>query len=159
MKLKTKAMGLIGGALIAATMAVAVPTISAFEGRSLTAYKDVGGVWTICDGETFGVNEGQVKTHAECDVMTERRIREFAIDVRTLVKVQMPPSRHAALTSFAYNVGVPAFAGSTLLKKLNAGDTIGACDQLLRWNKVNGKVVRGLTKRRAAERELCLRGT
>jgi lysozyme len=63
-----------------------------------------------------------------------------------------------ALVSFTYNVGAGAFRTSTLLKKLNAGDTVGACNQLPRWNKAGGKVLPGLTRRRAAEQALCLKG-
>ncbi|MBP8236036.1 MAG: lysozyme, partial [Rhizorhabdus sp.] len=52
--------------------------------------------------------------------------------------------------SFAYNVGVGALRGSTLLRKLNAGDFAGAAEQFLVWNKAGGKVLAGLVKRRAA---------
>ena len=57
---------------------------------------------------------------------------------------------------FAYNVGTGALQKSTLIKLLNAGDTQGAADQFLRWNKAGGQVVAGLTRRREAERKLFL---
>ena len=47
---------------------------------------------------------------------------------------------------------------STLLKKLNNGDRVGACNQLLRWDKAGGKKLRGLTLRRQSENKLCLEG-
>jgi lysozyme len=55
------------------------------------------------------------------------------------------------LVSFAYNVGAGNLKASTLLKKLNAGDTAGAAQEFQRWNKAAGKVLPGLTRRRACE--------
>jgi GH24 family phage-related lysozyme (muramidase) len=64
-------------------------------------------------------------------------------------------SRKAGLTSFAYNVGTDAFCGSTLVRRLNAGDP-AACDEMLRWTKAKGITLPGLVKRREQERALCL---
>ncbi|MGA6579692.1 glycoside hydrolase family protein, partial [Providencia sp. NPDC089923] len=61
----------------------------------------------------------------------------------------------AALYSFAFNVGTGAFAKSTMLKKLNAGDQYGACEELKRWVYAGGKVWRGLVNRREAEAAIC----
>ena len=61
-----------------------------------------------------------------------------------------------ALVSFVFNVGATAFSHSTLLKKLKSRDFDAAADEFLRWNKAGGKVLRGLTTRREAERELFL---
>jgi lysozyme len=66
--------------------------------------------------------------------------------------------QRAALYSFTYNVGTEAFSKSTLLKKLNAGDQSGACDELRRWKLAGGKKWKGLIKRREIERSLCLAG-
>ncbi|TFU20914.1 lysozyme, partial [Proteus mirabilis] len=57
--------------------------------------------------------------------------------------------------SFAFNVGTTTFARSTLLKKLNAGDRAGACEEIKRWVYAGGKVWRGLVSRREAESVLC----
>ncbi|KQD16250.1 lysozyme [Acinetobacter baumannii] len=62
-----------------------------------------------------------------------------------------------ALVSLAYNIGSGAFKGSTLLKLLNKGDYKGAADQFLVWNKAGGKVMKGLVRRREAERALFLK--
>jgi lysozyme len=62
----------------------------------------------------------------------------------------------ALLTGWAYNVGSGAACRSTLAKRANAGDWRAACDQLLRWDRAGGAVVRGLTNRRAAEHRLCV---
>ncbi|EEG86161.1 hypothetical protein PROPEN_01994 [Proteus penneri ATCC 35198] len=52
-------------------------------------------------------------------------------------------------------MGTTAFARSTLLKKLNAGDQYGACEEMKRWIYAGGKVWRGLVSRREAESALC----
>jgi lysozyme len=61
----------------------------------------------------------------------------------------------AAFVSLAYNIGVGAFCGSTLVKKLNAEDYAGACAEISKWNKFKGKPLLGLTRRRAEERAIC----
>ena len=63
-----------------------------------------------------------------------------------------------AYTSFAYNVGLGAFQTSTLLRKLKAGDRVGACNELRRWVYAKGRVLPGLVARRAAEEKMCLSG-
>jgi lysozyme len=57
-----------------------------------------------------------------------------------------------------FNIGEGNFAKSTLLKKINAHDYLGASAEFLKWSKANGKVMLGLTRRRAAERDHFLRG-
>lgn len=71
-----------------------------------------------------------------------------------LVKVPVTDNQAAALIVFAYNVGIFAIKGSTLLRKLNKSDYAGAAEQFGAWTKSNGKTLRGLIRRRAAEREL-----
>jgi lysozyme len=148
------------GGVLAAVLALAVPTITYFEGTRLSAYLDPVGIPTICSGETANVQLGQTMTRQQCDELTAKRVAEFAVAVDKLVTVPMPPARHAALTSFAYNVGIGAFQRSTLLRLMNLGQTRAACDQLMRWTYATRFGVRvqlnGLVKRRKAERELCL---
>lgn len=66
-------------------------------------------------------------------------------------------NEHAAYLSFIYNVGVGAFADSTLRVKLFKGDRRGACNELSRWVYADGKKLAGLVKRREAERQVCLK--
>jgi hypothetical protein len=70
--------------------------------------------------------------------------------------VKVSDNEKIAYTSFAYNVGSGAFKKSTMLRRLNAGDHKGACDALLAYDHASGKQVRGLTRRRQAERQICL---
>jgi lysozyme len=78
--------------------------------------------------------------------------------VDSCVRTYLPDTRRAALVSFAYNVGVTNLCGSTLVRKLNAGDTRGACNELSRWTRAKGIELPGLIKRREAERQMCLEG-
>ncbi len=140
----------------AAFLTLALPITAQYEGLRLKAYLDPVGIPTICYGETQNVTLNDRKSKAVCDKMLAMRLTWFGIHVKRRVNVPMSDTMHAALTSFTYNVGEDAFARSTLLKKLNRGDYRGACNELPRWKYAKGKVLRGLIKRRAAERALCL---
>lgn len=149
----------VAGAVLAAGLA-AVQMVGGFEGLRLYAYKDIVGVWTACYGETKGVKPGMKFSKAQCDNMLINSIVEHEEGMRRCLKspdtVSIKP--YVAFVSFTYNVGVGAFCNSTLAKKVNAGDIRGACDELSKWNRAGGKVVKGLTIRRAAERRYCLEG-
>lgn len=137
---------------------LASPVAVYFEGLNVRAHLDPIGIVSICYGETEGVKMGDVKTKEECDKMLTARLGYFAWRVDAMVTPPMNPYTHAALTSWAYNVGVGAAAKSTLIRKMNAGDVAGACNELRRWVFAGGKKWNGLVKRREAERKLCLRG-
>lgn len=148
--------GLIAGSV--ALTALATTYIAQFEGRELRAYRDIVGVWTICDGETNGVKPGYVATPAQCDEMLARNLRTYEAGLDKCLTYPVPGKVKVAFLSWTYNVGVGAACGSTLVRKANAGDIVGACNELPKWNRAGGKIVRGLSNRRAAERELCLEG-
>ena len=140
-------------------MLLVIPVVSHFEGKLNSAYIDPVGVPTICYGHTEGVRLGQVMTDEECDALLAYDLGVYISGVEALVTVPMPDTRKAALTSFAYNVGLTNLMKSTLLKKLNKGETVAACNELRKWVYAKGKKLPGLVKRREAERELCLVGT
>lgn len=137
---------------------LAIPLIQRFEGCRLVAYPDpgTGGIpWTIGWGATGpGIAPGVKWTQQQADARLRDDVGKFAGKVARLVKVPTEHYEMAALISFAYNVGTGALADSTLLRKLNAGDKAGAAAQFARWNKAGGRVMRGLTNRRAAEARL-----
>jgi GH24 family phage-related lysozyme (muramidase) len=83
-------------------------------------------------------------------------IRIVTSYVNRLVTVEINQNQFDALVDFTFNLGSGALAGSTLLKKLNAGDYEGAANEFKRWNHVNGKPSKGLTRRRAAEEKMFL---
>ena len=129
--------------------------IDPWEGNENHAYKDIVGVVTICRGTTKGVKMGDYRTNEQCDKSTVKELEQYNKAMLKYVKVPLAPYEEVAYTSFVWNLGEVNFKNSTLLKKLNAGDHSGACKELLRWNKADGKEVRGLTNRRNHEYEVC----
>ncbi|MCD1608623.1 lysozyme [Stutzerimonas kunmingensis] len=138
-----------------AALSIAAVVVSHFEGLEKAAYKDPIGIPTICYGHTATAELGQVKTEAECDGLLKEDLQVALDAVDKYVKVEMPAQRRAAFVSFVYNVGAGNFARSTMLRKLNAGDSRGACAELDKWVYAGGRVLPGLVKRRAEERALC----
>lgn len=152
-----RAMGVTVAALVAASAAFVAP----WEGLRTQAYRDAVGVWTVCYGETKGVRPGDAYTPAECSEMLERELAAYGAGLGKCLKAELPTGAAVAFVSWSYNVGVGAACRSTLVRKANAGDLFGACDELLKWDKgrIGGELVRipGLTNRRRAERDLCVR--
>jgi len=147
-----RTVGVVGAA------AIATPFIAEWEGYSGKVYYDIVGVPTQCFGETKRIDKKRTKTREECLVLLEEEVAKYVEGVQTLVKVPMSPQTTAAFTSMSYNVGLPAFSKSTALKKLNAGDYRGACNEMTRWAYAGKMWVKGLHNRRLKERELCLSG-
>ncbi|ECO8647260.1 lysozyme [Salmonella enterica subsp. enterica serovar Carrau] len=149
-------MLLAGGASAVAIAAAMLGSHDGLEGRRYVPYRDVAGVLTICDGHTGkDIIPGRRYNDAECDALLNKDLAQVAARIDPLIKVSIPNSERAALYSFAYNVGTGAFAKSTLLKKLNAGDHAGACNELKRWTYAGGRQWKGLMTRREIEREVC----
>lgn len=144
----------------AAITALAVSLVAGFEGLRTVAYLDPVGIPTVCFGETKGVSLGDKYTVEQCKAMLGDRLVEFEAGMTKCIAnpARVPDKSYVAFLSFTYNVGVGAFCKSTLVKKLNAGDLIGACNELPKWVKAGGITLPGLVKRREAERQLCLEG-
>lgn len=149
---------LSGVGLSAALVLAGASTVSYYEGVSNKAYLDPVGIWTICYGETKGVDKGDYKTDEECLDSLAEELTDHHKKMVMYIKTPISEKEEAAYLSFTYNVGVGAFSKSTLLNKLNSGDRVGACNQLLRWDKAGGKKLKGLTLRRQSENKLCLEG-
>lgn len=131
--------------------------LSEREGVRLKAYQDSVNIWTIGVGHTSAagaphVAPGMAITAAECDEILSRDLAKFEKTVLDAVNVSLAQHEFDALVSFAFNVGGGAFAGSTLLKMLNAGDRKGAADEFRDWTKAGGKKLQGLVNRREGER-------
>jgi lysozyme len=122
-----------------------------FEGCSLTAYQDSGGVWTIGFGHTAGVTEGMTCTQAQAEAWLLEDIQWAVSTVQNRVLVPLTQGEFDALVDFVFNVGSGNFASSTMLRMLNAGNFAGAADQFARWDLAGGQVVAGLLRRRIAE--------
>lgn len=136
----------------------AIALIKHFEGCFLEAYRDPVGIWTIGYGHTSHVRRGKSLTPQEAENLLMEDLDVAQVDVRHNVKVPLNENEFGALVSLAFNIGGSAFAHSTLLRKLNAGDRRGAAKEFERF--VNGHVggrkvtLRGLQLRRRAEREM-----
>jgi lysozyme len=138
-----------------------------FESCKLEAYPDPGSV----DGKPHTIGWGSTGkdiylglkwTQEQADNRFEKDLEAFERGVLSLVKVPLTQGQFDALVSFAYNVGLDidldnvaeGLGDSTLLKLLNNTDYQGASNQFLKWNKNDGKVMLGLTRRRVAEKAL-----
>jgi lysozyme len=144
-----------------AAAVVAVSLIGGFEGLRQNAYPDPatgGKPWTVCYGETLDVHKGDYHSIAECKAMLVDSLQKYANGISACVTAPMPDDRYVALVSFAYNLGVYGACHSKVVGLLNEGKTREGCDALMRYNRAAGVVFPGLTKRRAKERALCLRG-
>jgi lysozyme len=141
--------------------------VKRWEGFRAKAYPDPGSKnglpVTIGYGQTRRngrpIKLGETITEAEATEWLVNELARVSTVIERLVAVPLTDNQHGALLSFVYNVGDGAFAKSTLLKKLNAGDYAAVPAQLARWNKNDGKVMEGLTNRRAAEAGLWARGS
>lgn len=139
--------------------------IAECEGFSSIPYQDIVGVWTIGNGTTTYPDGRKVcSTDASCTPEQAANYLKAFVNSKALpalLKVVVPLTQNEvdALSSFIYNLGAGAFESSTLVKKLNLGDKVGAANEFPRWNKAGGKEVTGLTTRRLKEKELFLNGT
>lgn len=150
--LRARVVALVSAAVLALTVGV----LAKFEGDYSTPYRDPIGVLTVCRGHTGpDVIKGKRYSPAECDELERQDIAEANATVKRCIPRAMPAHVEAALTSGVFNIGPKLVCGSTLQRKALAGDWAGACAELSRWDKAGGRVLRGLTKRRAHERAMC----
>ena len=128
------------------------------EGCSLIAYRDSVGVWTIGYGHTNGVLPGDTCTPLKAELWLLDDLQNALHAVEDNVKVPLTQEQLSALVDFVFNVGEGNFEHSTLLKKINALDFEGAAEEFKKWDHAGGKVLVGLTRRRAEEEALFRRG-
>ena len=152
---RPRSIGIIAAGGIA--LASAVSFVGQWEGLRTEAYRDIVGVWTVCYGETKGVGPGDSHSKAECDAMLAREIIAYEAALDRCLTADVPLGMKVALVSWTYNVGAGAACSSRLVRKANAGDLAGACNELPRWNRAGGRVIAGLSNRRMSERAMCLR--
>ncbi|MGR6496952.1 lysozyme [Pseudomonas fulva] len=145
----------IAGYTLAATLSIATAVVSTFEGLRTETYLDPIGIPTICYGHTATARLGDRRTPEQCKEQLSKDLLIAIEDVESRVRVPLTVERRAALVSFVYNVGGTRFGNSTLLRKLNAGDSRGACAELSKWVYAGGARLNGLVSRRAEERALC----
>jgi lysozyme len=126
------------------------------------AYPDPGYGWkipTICYGHTRGVKQGMTATMEQCDAWLIEDYRAIVLPaLKKCVLAPVSKGEAAGLGSFTFNLGETKMCGSTLVRYVNAGQYRQAADEFTKWTKSNGKVMGGLVKRRAAERDIFLNG-
>lgn len=149
---KTVGIGL--GALL-----MALPIVAYFEGFMPRTYVDPVGIPTVCFGETNKTITMQDRffSREECTAMLSDSLRKHAAEISKCVKVPVWDHEAAAILSWGYNVGSTAACQSTLIAKLNRGESAGSwCPELHRWVYAGGKKLNGLVKRREAEYQMCI---
>lgn len=137
----------------------ALALIKRWEGLRLQAYECEAGVWTIGYGHTKTARPGQVISQTKAERLLMEDLAEFERAISEMVRVPLTDGQFGALVSWAFNVGTEAARRSTLIRRLNRLEYDAVPAELMRWNKVDRRVVPGLTNRRAAEAGLWARGS
>lgn len=142
--------------------------IKQFEGFRSAPYRDAVGVWTIGYGNTYYPDGRRVSssdeplTEAEASKLKLDIINKyFAPAINALLADEIKAGKISqqmfdALISLAYNIGVSGLARSSVVRYIKSGNMDKAADGFLLWNKAGGRVLKGLVRRREAERELFL---
>lgn len=139
-----------------------IDLVKEFEGFSAKAYKCPAGVWTIGYGTTAAAGvgitpkEGMTISKADAEVYLQAALSKFADQIAPFISEVINDNEFGAFVSLSYNVGASGFIKSSALRFFNAGDKEGAAKAILLWNKAGGKVMKGLVRRREAERQLFL---
>ncbi len=140
-----------------------IQIIQHFEGLKLRPYKCPAGLWTvgygtlIGNGKTLPPEWNRLFTVSECTALLFEELRSKEKGILRYVRVPLTQNQFDAIVSFVYNLGLGAFQRSTLRRKINRGDFLGASQEFIKWNKAGGKVLAGLTRRRISETALFLK--
>jgi lysozyme len=145
----------------ASVAALAVSVIGGAEGLRQSAYPDPatrGKPWTVCYGHTGrDVTPETRRSLAECKALLLADLDREADGIDRCVTAPMGDARYVAVLSLAHNIGVGGVCRSSIVADLNAGRDARACDDFRKYNRAAGVVFPGLTRRREAERRLCLK--
>ena len=150
----------------AAWLLVATVFVAGFEGYASRPYVDTVGTGhplTWCYGETRADGGpvpklGTVFTKEECTASLQKKLTDvYDKELHRCIHVALPPHREAALVSFIYNLGPGPVCNGPVGRYLNAGNVKAACNAMLAYDHAAGRRLPGLTRRRVAERALCLR--
>jgi len=136
-----------------------IELLKRWEGCRLKAYRDSVGVLTVGFGHTSAagppiVKEGMTITQQEAEDILVRDLVKYEAAVSKALKRTPNENQFSAMVSLCYNIGPGAFAGSSVVRQFNGGNTLTAADSFLLWNKAGGVILAGLAKRRADERKL-----
>lgn len=146
----------IAALFLSAFALVGITTREGYTDKAVIPVK--GDVPTVGFGSTEGVKLGDKTNPVQALQRTMRDIEVKESAVKKCVTAPLYQHEYDAYISLAYNIGTGNFCGSTLVKKLNAQDYAGACKEILRWDRANGVVIKGLTARRQKEYQQCIGG-
>ena len=128
-----------------------IDLIKHFEGCELESYRCSANVLTIGYGTTKNVVEGMKITQNQAEEMLMKDLEEFEEYVEDLIDVKLDQHQFDALVAWTFNLGPTNLKTSTLRKVLNKGAYDDVPEQMKRWNKAGGQVLKGLVRRRDAE--------
>ena len=151
-----------------------VEMIKHHEGVKLKPYRCPAALWTVGVGHVLYPEQAAIKmidrmalplkpehdrlfTAGGVDAIFRSDLIRFESGVLRLCPSSAnSQAQFDALVSFSFNLGLGSLQSSTLRMKYNRGDTAGTAEEFLKWNKAGGKTLKGLTRRREAERLLFL---
>lgn len=147
-----------GASLMAVVMSTVVPQVQYFEGTRSVAYKDIGGILTVCTGHTGpDVVVNKVYTPNQCAALTQADLQKASSGVlKVSPQLLYHPMQLAAAISFSYNVGIGNYTKSSVASNFNTGNLIAGCNALLKYDYAGGKWSQGLHNRRVQENIICL---
>lgn len=130
------------------------------EGLSLIPYTCPGGYLSIGYGNRTHAHEFDKITEEQAEQFLQEDLQDTYYHLAIVCNhIPLTDNQWSSLCSFIYNIGIGAFIGSTMLRKLRAGDYEGAGDEFGKWIHAKGKKLNGLIVRRAKERSLFLETT
>jgi len=135
--------------------------IKKYEGFKAAPYRCPAGIPTIGYGATYYPDGTKVKltdkpiTTREADTMLLNMLKHYEQGVDSFTTDKVNQNQFDALVCIAYNIGLQALKGSTLIRKVNVDPNDKTIkNEFMRWTKANGKVLDGLLARRKEEAEL-----
>lgn len=144
----------VAALVLSASTLVGIALNEGYRGEAYVPVK--GDVITIGFGKTKGVKAGDKTSPQRALVDLLADVNSHSDGIKQCIHVPLTQGEYSAYSSLAYNIGVGAFCGSTLTRRLNSGDYPGACAAILSWDKFKGKPLRGLTIRRQQEYQTCI---
>lgn len=137
--------------------------IKGYEGLRMSAHYAPTEQWTVGYGHTGSARHGMSVTEGDAERLLKEDVKPIEDLIGDTVRAPLNQNEHDALVSLIFNIGEDNWRRSTVLRKLNAGDKIGAANAFELWTKafVNNELATldGLVRRRAAEKSLFLMPT
>lgn len=144
----------ISGLVLSASALVGLALSEGYTDRAVQPLP--GDKWTVGFGTTEGVKAGDTIAPPKALERKLRDVQKFEGAIKQCVTAPLTQNEYDAYTQLTYNIGESAFCNSTLVRKLNARDYVGACQEILRWDRYKGQPNKGLADRRQREYRTCI---